>query len=47
MGWVVVIAAVPMLEIFLASTTINGVEALLWLLAGGIFLYNRWSYLWT
>lgn len=37
MGWVVVIAAVPMLEVFLASTTINGVEALLWLLAGGIF----------
>lgn len=37
MGWVVVIAAVPMLEVFLNATTINGVHALLWLLAGGIF----------
>ena len=37
MGWVVIIAVVPMLDVFLNSTTINGGEALLWLLAGGIF----------
>ena len=37
MGWVVIIAVAPMLEAFLNSTTVNGGEALLWLLAGGIF----------
>lgn len=37
MGWVVIIAVAPMLEVFLNATTINGGEALLWLLAGGIF----------
>ena len=37
MGWVVIIAIAPMLQVFLNATTINGVEALLWLLAGGVF----------
>lgn len=37
MGWVVLVALLPMIKVFLAATTINGVEALLWLLAGGVF----------
>ncbi len=37
MGWVVLVAIAPMLQVFLNATTINGVEALLWLLAGGVF----------
>ena len=37
MGWVVIVAALPMAEMFTIATTVNGLHAFLWLLVGGIF----------